>query len=132
MLQAGPTEELFVRPASELVAQLLGAEDVGEGVAVAPDRIAIQGGTILTIAGPGLRPGNRVGWSVRPERVRLSSNGCYEGTIDSVVTIAGGRQISVRLGDALLRAQADSTIQIPTGFCRLDIDPGAIQVWPME
>jgi molybdate transport system ATP-binding protein/molybdate transport system permease protein len=132
VLQAGPTEELFVRPASELVARLLGAEDIGEGVAVAPDRIAIQGGTTLTIAGPGLRPGDRVGWSVRPERVRLSSNGCYEGTIDSIVAVAGGRQIFVRLGDALLRAQVDSTIQIPMGLCRLHIDPGAIQVWPME
>ena len=132
VLQAGPTEEVFVRPASELVARLLGAEDIGEGIAVAQDRIAIEGGPTLTIAGPRLRPGGRVGWSVRPERVRLSFNGCYEGTIDKVVAIGGARQISVRVGGALLRAQADSTVQIPTGFCRLDIDPGAIQVWHIE
>jgi ABC-type proline/glycine betaine transport system ATPase subunit/ABC-type sulfate transport system permease component len=37
VLQAGPTEEVFVRPASELVARLLGAEDIGEGIAVAQD-----------------------------------------------------------------------------------------------
>ena len=132
VLQVGPTEEVFVRPASELVARLLGAEDVGEGIAVAQDRIAIEGGSALTVGGPGLQLGRRVGWSVRPGRVRLSSNGCYEGTIDNIIAIGGARQISVRLGGALLRAQTDSTIPIPTGFCRLDIDPEAIQVWHLE
>ena len=60
VLQAGPTEGVFSRPASELVARLLGAEDLGEGIAVAEDRIAIEGGGTLVVVGPAL--GRAIAW----------------------------------------------------------------------
>jgi molybdate transport system permease protein len=131
VLQAGPVDAIFRRPASELVARLLGAENVGEGLAVAENQIAIEG-AILIVAGPALQSGRRVGWSVRPERVRLSSDGRYEATIESNAMIGGAREISVRLGGTLLRILGgleDGALASP---CRLDIDPGSIQVWQIE
>lgn len=133
VLQAGPTEGVFSRPASELVVRLLGAEDVGEGIAVAEDQIALQGGATLIVAGPALRPGDRMGWSVRPDRVRLNAGGRYEATIESTVTSGGACEASVRLGTStLLRVLVDRGDGASTGHCRLDIDPGAIQVWKIE
>jgi ABC-type Fe3+/spermidine/putrescine transport system ATPase subunit/ABC-type sulfate transport system permease component len=130
--QAGPVESIFSRPANETVAYLLGAENVSEGIAVADNQIAIEGGAILLVAGPALQPGRRVGWSVRPERVRLCANGRYEATIESIATIGGARDVFVRLGGALLRILADPSWGIPANRCRLEIDPGAIQVWQLN
>jgi ABC-type Fe3+/spermidine/putrescine transport system ATPase subunit/ABC-type sulfate transport system permease component len=132
VLQAGPTEEVFSRPASELVARLLGAEDLGEGIAVAEDQIAIEGATLM-VAGPALRPGDSVGWSVRPYRVRLNASGRYKATIENTVAIGGAYEALVRLGTStLLRVPVDHGDGALTGRCRLDIDPGAIQVWKIE
>jgi len=130
VLQAGPTERVFSRPASELVARLLGAEDLGEGIAVAEDRIAIGGDANLIVVGPALRPGDRVGWSVRPDRVRLNASGRYEAMIENTFTIGGASEASIRLGTStLLRVLVGRGDVALTGRCRLDIDPSAIQVW---
>lgn len=129
VLQAGPTEAVFIRPASELVARLLGAEQVGQGLAVAEDRIAIEGGATLMVAGPALHPGRPVGWSVRSDGMRLSDTGSYEVTIENIAALGGAREASVRLGATLLRVRVDSTDGTPTDLCRLHVDPAAIQVW---
>jgi ABC-type Fe3+/spermidine/putrescine transport system ATPase subunit len=57
VLQAGAVGAVFRRQANEVVARLLGAEDVGEGVAVAEDQVAIGDGATLIVSGPGLWPG---------------------------------------------------------------------------
>ena len=132
VLQAGPVEAVFSRPASEVVARLLGAENAGEGIAVADNQIAIEGGAILIVAGPPLQPGKRVGWSVRPERVRLGADGRYEARIESIAAIGGARDVLVRLGGTPLRILADPSWGIPANRCRLEIDPGAIQVWQLN
>jgi hypothetical protein len=49
--------------------------------------------------------------------VRLSGAGSYCGCIEGFVPLDLGSRITVRLGEAP---------------CRLDIDPGAIQVWPRD
>jgi molybdate transport system permease protein len=132
VLQTGPVEAVFSRPASEVAARLLGAENVGEGIAVADNQIAIEGGAILMVAGPPLRPGKRVGWSVRPERVRLCAAGRYEARIESIAAIGGARDVLVRFGVTPLRVLADPSWRTPTNFCRLEIDPGSIQVWQLD
>jgi molybdate transport system permease protein len=132
VLQTGPVEAVFSRPASEVAARLLGAENVGEGIAVADNQIAIEGGAILMVAGPPLRPGKRVGWSVRPERVRLCADGRYEARIESIAAIGGARDVLVRFGVTPLRVLADPSWRTPTNFCRLEIDPGSIQVWQLD
>ncbi len=127
VLQTGTTEMVFARPASETVARLLGAENVVFGTTVGESQIEIGKGVSLSVGGPPLVPNERVGWSVRPEYVRLSGNGRYEAAIEEVVSMGAMRQVSVRLGDVRLRLLADpSSI---SERCRLDIDPGSIQVW---
>jgi molybdate transport system permease protein len=129
ILQAGPVEELYRRPASELVARLLGAENVNDGVAAAEDQIDIGNGAVLVVSGPTLRAGEHVGWSVRADRVRLHAAGRYEARIESTVMIAGDCEVSVRLGRSFLRILADAGSGVRNGPCRLDIDPASVQVW---
>jgi ABC-type Fe3+/spermidine/putrescine transport system ATPase subunit/ABC-type sulfate transport system permease component len=131
-LQSGPTEMVFRRPVSESVARLLGAENLAEGVAVGENRIAIGQDVVLRVAGPALREGERVGWSVPPEHVRLDDRGEYPATIDNFVPVGLGGQIALRLGNARIRATGFAEPCRRKTPCRVSIDPGAIQVWPRD
>jgi ABC-type Fe3+/spermidine/putrescine transport system ATPase subunit/ABC-type sulfate transport system permease component len=129
VLQTGKTEAVFARPASETVARVLGAENVAFGIAVDEDQIDVGNGVRLAVAGPPLRPAQQVGWSVRPERIRLSADGRYDATIEDVASFGGMLQLCVRLGNVRLRVLADPSLDPINGPCRLDIDPRSIQVW---
>ena len=132
VLQSGPTDAVYARPATELAARLLGAEFVAEGVAAQPDAIAVGADLPLKVAGPALRPGARVGWSVPSARIRLGERGRYQGRIESVVSIGVGRQIAIRFGNALIHALAGYAYHEAGGACRFDIDPDAVRVWPLD
>jgi molybdate transport system permease protein len=129
LLQAGKSESVFVRPANETVARLLGAQNVTFGIAVDRDRIGIGSGVRIAVAGSPLVPGERVGWSVRPEEIRLGDDGRYEATILEVASFGSMLQLVVRLGDAQLAALAQRSPDVSIGPCRLNIDPRSIQVW---
>jgi ABC-type Fe3+/spermidine/putrescine transport system ATPase subunit/ABC-type sulfate transport system permease component len=129
ILQSGKTEAVFARPASETVARVLGAENVAYGIAVDEGHIDIGNGVRLVVAGPPLVPGGRVGWSIRPEQIRLSNNGCYEATIEDIAPFGGMLQLSVRLGNTSLFVRVDRSFNQMNRLCRVDIDPSSIQVW---
>ncbi|MBV8143130.1 MAG: ABC transporter ATP-binding protein, partial [Verrucomicrobia bacterium] len=129
VLQAGTTEAVFERPASETVARLLGAENVAFGIAVSENQIEIGNGVRLAVAGPPMVHGEKVGWSIRPEDIRLSDNGCYEATVQDIASFGAMLQLSVRLGGTLLSVLAHRSVDPAAGPCRLNIDPRSIQVW---
>ncbi len=130
-LQSGPTGAVFRRPASESAARLLGAETASEATAVGADRIAIGRGVTLVVAGPALTPGERIGWSCSPTGARISATGVHSAIVESVALSGIDRQILVRLGEARLRI-VDGICAAQSGeACRLDIDPSAIQIWPL-
>jgi hypothetical protein len=65
--------------------------------------------------------------------VRLSASGRYEAKIESIAMIGSAcEMISVRLGRTLLRVLADPSDGTMTGLCRLDIDPGSLQLWQFD
>lgn len=129
VLQSGSVERVFARPASDVVARLLGAENIGAGRVVAPNRIDIGGGITLDVAGPPL-PATRVGWSVRPGDIGIAADGRYPGLVERIgKLVAGQRDVSVRLGDCLLRATAGAGALVAPGPCRVSIHPTAVQVW---
>jgi ABC-type Fe3+/spermidine/putrescine transport system ATPase subunit/ABC-type sulfate transport system permease component len=129
VLQTGATEAVFWRPASETVARLLGAENVAFGIAVDEDQIEIGNGVRLAVAGEPMVHGERVGWSVRPEDIRLGDDGCYEATILDVASFGAMLQLSVRLGGTSLSVLTHRSLDPITGPCRVSIDPRSIQVW---
>ncbi len=132
VLQAGPTDQVFARPANELAARLLGAEFVAEGIAGGTSLIAVGGDTSLEVAGPALQRGARVGWTASPARIRVSDQGRYQGKVESAVPVGIGNQLAIRFGDTLIHALAGYHAQVCGSVCRFDIDADAVRVWPLD
>ena len=140
-LQAGPSRQVFTRPASPEVARLLGVANLNHATVVAANLIDSSGARI-GVEATGLAPGTPVLWSVRPEQVSVSaaphgapaSPASLAGVVadiadvgtavDHFVELAPGLEIQVRTPDprGLVVGQA----------CRVDVAPGAITLWPSE
>jgi len=132
VLQSGPVNRVFARPANATVARILGAETIAAGVAVGENLIEIPGGTRIMVAGPPLAPGARVGWSIKPERLRLAEAGGYPGVILEVhAAIAGRQALRFRLGETVLRVTAEEAAAPKPGPAQLVIPSSAVQVWPI-
>jgi molybdate transport system permease protein len=132
VLQAGPTADVFRRPANETAAGLLGARNPGRGVVVSSNGIGLGGGIVLEVAGSTLDSGRHVGWSFPPADARPGTFGAYRGLVCATLASGMERHLAVRVGDALVRISAGRTAVAPGDSCRFDVDPAAIQVWPLE
>ncbi len=130
VLQAGPVAAVMRRPQSELVARLLGAEEVHEAIVVSSDGIDI-GELVLKVAGPPLEVGRRVGWTIRSGGARLAREGRYAAHVEDVSPFGWGSEISVRVGHARLRIAGGAFDTADTSGLRLNIDADAVQVWPI-
>jgi ABC-type Fe3+/spermidine/putrescine transport system ATPase subunit len=117
VLQSGPVSSVYLRPANETVARLLGAEIIGYGRAVGPDRIDVGEGVQFAVGGPSLEPCMRVGWSVPPERVRFAHDAPYPARILQVGEVRDGQR-SIGAGEMLniqdLKAASEEAIGHPT------------------
>ncbi len=131
VLQSGPTARVFSRPVNETAARLLGAETVAEGIAVAPDAVAIGAGMPLQVAGPPLQMAAGVGWTVPSALVHISARGRYRGLIENVVPMGAERRIAIRLGNSIVHALSGNAEYEGGSVCRFDIDPGAVRIWPL-
>jgi ABC-type Fe3+/spermidine/putrescine transport system ATPase subunit/ABC-type sulfate transport system permease component len=131
-LQAGAAAAVFARPVSETVARLLGVTHVCEGIAVAADQIALGRGVVLHVAGPPLRPGTPVGWTVRLGGTQLCADGAYHGCVEKLLPVGVDRRLTVRIGDARVKLLAHGGNYVSGAHCTLDIDPGAVQIWPRQ
>ena len=131
-LQVGHTDQVYRRPADERVARLLGADNVATGIVLDTRHIGVGGGIAVTVAGPPLVPGARVGWSFSPARSRTAVDGPYQGRIEAVSSLGVGRQITVRLGSASFRIFDGETAMPARDPCWFDIDPNAVQVWSLD
>jgi ABC-type Fe3+/spermidine/putrescine transport system ATPase subunit len=132
VLQRGTTDSVFARPASETVARLLGAENVGFGIAVDDDHIEVGNGAKLLVKGRFLPRNERVGWSIRPEDIYLNKEGAYEAIIEDITPFGGRLRLSVRIGDTALLVLTTQVVDQTNALCRFDIDPQSIQVWEAE
>ena len=132
VLQCGSAHQVFMRPASERVARLLGADNVAAGIAADEQSISVGDGVLLKIAGPPLRKGESVGWSFPPARAEMGRQGAYRGVAEAVTPAGVGRHVTVRLGHARVRIFDGQTETSPAGPCSFDIDPYSIQVWPIR
>ena len=131
-LQCGPVNHVFMRPENERVARLLGADNVAEGIAADEHSIFVGDNILVTIAGPPLRKGGRVGWSFPPARAEIVPGGRCCGMVEAVTSVGIGRHITVRLGNTSVRIFDGQTATAPAERYCFDIDPDSIQAWPID
>ncbi len=131
VLQCGPAHQVFMRPVSERVARLVGADNVAAGIAADEHSILTGDGALVRIAGPPLRKGQSVGWSFPPARAEITPQGAYCGVVEAVTPVGVGRHVTVRLGDVSVRIFDGQTENSHARQCSFDIDPFSIQVWPL-
>jgi ABC-type Fe3+/spermidine/putrescine transport system ATPase subunit/ABC-type sulfate transport system permease component len=132
VLQCGSVNQVFMRPANERVARLVGADNVASGITADEHGISLGDGVVVRTAGPPLRQGESVGWSFPPARAEISPHGAYCGAVEAVTSAGVGRHVTVRLGNASVRIFDGQTETNPAGQYSFDIDPYSIQVWPLD
>jgi len=130
VLQAGPVETVFQRPASLRVAELLGLHNVGMGVVRGDGGIETSRGLILASADRSLGAGTRVMWRVSPRALRVTADGAHLGAIGGGSLRHGDRYVSVEVGGESFDIAGED---VPPGIgatLRFAIDPVGVSVWP--
>jgi molybdate transport system permease protein len=129
VLQAGPATAVFSRPANELAARLLGADNIARGIAGAGGLIDL-GGAVLQTEGPAL-PIGPVGWAIRPDAIRVDGRGDLPATLlDAGAESFGQRPALLRIGAQLIRGVLAPGQPPGPGPCRVSLDAAALQIFP--
>jgi ABC-type sulfate/molybdate transport systems ATPase subunit len=129
LLQAGTRQDVYRRPRSPRVAELLGVQNLNPGRTISPTELSAGAAVIATPHG--LPAGLDVLWCVRPERIEISDTGHYAAEVvdvadlgaitAAIVRLTGGPELHVRTAKPVDRAVGSA--------CRIDLDPEAITAW---
>jgi iron(III) transport system ATP-binding protein len=135
VVQVGTADEVFLQPRTRFVAEFIGKTNLVEGVAVAPDTVAL-GALRLRVGGGGLVAGARVVVSIRPHDIALTAPG--EGGVAGVNALRAtvlrasflgdsvDYQVRVADSDVLLRVAAPAAPRRRAGEAvGLSIEPAA-------
>jgi len=125
--QIGPPRDIYERPQSRFVADFVGTTNFIDGELLAAGRVRTGIGDIEIAAG-GLRAGERVLLSVRPEDVELSEirpegANVWQGRVDQKVFLGEFVDFQVKLGDRILLSRRHPSLRTPIGdaiFVKLD------------
>ncbi|WP_296659711.1 ATP-binding cassette domain-containing protein [Paraburkholderia sp.] len=129
VLQAGPVNDVFRRPASLRVAELLGLHNVGEGVARAADEIETAKGLRLPYAGASFTPGTRVMWRVAPRALRATPEGAWTGMPAGHALRHGDRYVTIEMGGEAFDIAAEDAPCTSDGVQRFSIEREGVSVW---
>jgi molybdate transport system permease protein len=129
VLQSGPIEQVFERPASLRVAQLLGLRNVGAGVVRAPGLIEIDGRLVLETSDRSIDAGQRVMWRVGSGAIRSSEHGPLEAIVDSVELRDGERFARLNIDGVHFDIAVGEAGLHERQACRCFIDPMGVSVW---
>jgi ABC-type sulfate/molybdate transport systems ATPase subunit/ABC-type sulfate transport system permease component len=131
VLQAGLTTEVYRRPSSPEVAQILGIDNVLTGKVEAPR--AVRAGSLVLEADAAGVPGSEVLWCIRPEHVLVDRAGNYSAQVVDRADLGTYSSITLCLDGGLeLRARADGGWDAPRdGHCSVELPPEHITVWPV-
>lgn len=131
-LQAGAIDEVFQRPATSRVAELLGLHNVGEGTVTAGGTIETRGGLHLPCTQAGLAAGARVMWRVQPRALVAAPAGRWHARIGGTSLRHGDRYVSIELeGETFDIAADDWPAAKPGDALRFEIDASGVSAWPL-
>jgi spermidine/putrescine transport system ATP-binding protein len=118
--QLGTPEELYERPASRFVADFIGTTNLLHGVMEADGAVRLSSGEQVRVDGDGLRPGDPVEMSIRPEAVALvppDAIGALRGEVEQAAYLGATVAYQVRTtGGLVLSVNAPKTgVRLPVG-----------------
>ncbi len=142
VLQSGTSRLVFSRPASAKVAKLVGVENLNLARVATSSSLDIGGNTVA-INATDIAPGTSVLWSIRPERVSVSSDlergeasndqshALLRGTLSDVADTGTAYDLFVSVGDGFeIHARTWGSLDVNIGSrCRVELDPDAISLW---
>ncbi len=130
-LQAGSTAEVFERPASPRVAALLGIANANRASVLEPGVLTSHGAIMRAPTG-GLRPGQEVIWSVRPERIVLQRPGGHPAELLDAVDLGAVRELTIEIAGAVrLLVRTDGRPSLTVGQpLEVLLPEQDISVWP--
>jgi len=133
--QLGAPREIYEHPATRFVADFVGASTVLRGRAVAADRVAVAGSTLVVTSVRPLAVGTDVELAIRPERVRLSTgpgDNVLEARIEGLVYQGAQTEVTARLSDGqrvLASVGEPAPARLAAGqTARLHLPPDAFMV----
>jgi molybdate transport system permease protein len=133
VLQHGAAGELFRRPGSVRVAELLGIPNVFEARVEAGGgvRVGGAGGLVLPWAGIVPRPGEPALARVPPEAVAAVAQGPWLGVVEDSWSTPDGARLALRVDGCVLVGAASTGLDLAVGSaCAVAIDAARIDVWP--
>ncbi|HWE53968.1 MAG TPA: ATP-binding cassette domain-containing protein [Acidimicrobiales bacterium] len=123
VLQAGPTTDVYRRPASPEVARVVGFQNIVDGVA--EDGGVRSGDTVIATSRKAVK-GQAVSWAVRPEHIVPRADGRYPATIVDASDLGGLTVMTIRFAGG-----PELVVRTWGGPAdRFDIDPERVVVWP--
>ncbi|PVX79013.1 ATP-binding cassette domain-containing protein [Paraburkholderia unamae] len=131
VLQAGAVADVFQRPATLRVAELLGLHNVGEGVVIAGGEIETPNGLRLPCADASLAPGSRVMWRVSPRSLVATPEGAWQGRIAGTSLRHGDHYVAVEIAGETFDIAAEDAPATHSGDLRFTIDANGVLAWPV-
>ena len=130
VVQTGTPQELFERPAHTFVGYFIGSP----GMNVIPARVrgdvAEVGGEAIPLGADHGAPEGRVEIGVRPEYVRLASDGPgLRVRIDRIEDVGRHKIVRARHGDGAIDALLPEGADVPADTDRVTFDPAAVNVY---
>jgi ABC-type sulfate/molybdate transport systems ATPase subunit/ABC-type sulfate transport system permease component len=143
VLQSGSSRSVFARPASPMVARLVGIENLNRAVVATSTSLNCAGG-VMAINATSIQPGSDVLWSIRPEQVVVSRIATaneqmsvselvsLEGTLSDIADTGIGYELFFDIGgDVELRARTYGSLEMTVGErYRMHLPTDAIVLWP--
>jgi molybdate transport system ATP-binding protein/molybdate transport system permease protein len=130
VLQAGPVSEVFERPASMRVAQLLGLHNVGQGRVVDANRVELGGELCLSTAGNVERSiGQTVMWRLPALAITPSDEGLFEGMVEGIELRRGERYARLKIRGVAFDIPSDDPRLKTSASHRFSIDVNKLTIW---
>jgi ABC-type sulfate/molybdate transport systems ATPase subunit len=132
VLQAGPVDEVFARPATLRVAELLGLHNVGEGIVRAPGEIETLKGLRLPCRDTSLTVGTHVMWRVSPRALRTVPDGAWTGTAAGYALRHGDRYVTIEIGNETFDVADEDIPRSTQSTQRFSIDREGVTAWATQ
>ncbi len=132
IVQLGTPQDVYERPVSRFVADFVGWTNFLPGKTTANGSVQVLGQTIPSNPGLGVAPGTDVHVTVRPDDVRIGSNGAgaevvFNGQVRTTMYLGRNKMCEVDVAGHLMQAHVpvDATVSVgetvPVSFDRADM-----------